>query len=339
MNNNINIAELLKDCPKGTKLYSTIFGEVELKEVKDYGRSVCILVTNFYGREEMFYPDGKYNTHYSDSECTLFPSKEQRDWSKFCPFKDGDVLRDDCSVFIFKSRMFDKGLNCYVYNTPCILAPNKRLFVNPSGFNHGADKVSFATEEEKEKLFKAIKDKGYRWDAEAKTLEKLVEQKFKEGDIVYTKAGNLAIISRESDGLFKIICRLLSGRLLTDFVFVEPERFATEEEKQKLFQAIKDNGYRWNADTKTLEKEKKDKFDIATLKPFDRVLVRITNSYQWHATWFSHIDERQEFCWRYVTVSGKSYAQIIPFEDNEHLLGTINDCDDYYKTWKDETDE
>lgn len=92
MNDNINIAELLKDCPKGTKLYSTVFGEVELKEVKDNGRSVCIFVTNFYGQEEMFYPDGKYNTHYSDSECTLFPSKEQRDWSKFCPFKDGDVL-------------------------------------------------------------------------------------------------------------------------------------------------------------------------------------------------------------------------------------------------------
>lgn len=147
MNNNINIAELLKDCPKGTKLYSTIFGEVELKEVKDNGRSVCIFVTNFYGQEEMFYPDGKYNTHYSDSECTLFPSKEQRDWSKFCPFKDGDVLSGkNGSVFIFKSRMFDKGIGYYVYNSHCHFVPLVHLRVKPGGFNHIADNVSFATE-------------------------------------------------------------------------------------------------------------------------------------------------------------------------------------------------
>jgi hypothetical protein len=170
-------------------------------------------------------------------------------------------------------------------------------------------------------------------------LEKRVEPKFKEGDIVYTKAGNLAIISRESDSLFHVICRLFRGRLLTAFILVEPERFATEEEKQKLFKAIKDNGYRWNAETKTLEKEeKKDKFDIATLKPFDKVLVRYSNDDPWIAAHFSHYIKDAEVYYSYFA-SGSCFKQCIPYEGNEHLLAKTDDCDEYYKTWNDETDE
>jgi hypothetical protein len=176
MNNNINIAELLKGCPKGTKLYSTIFGEVELKEVKDNGRSVCIFVTNFYGQEEMFYPDGKYNTHYSDSECTLFPSKEQRDWSKFCPFKDGDVIyvrtRRSDWVSIFKNDTKHQMLTYTDYNLD-----NNNFYGSDKEAmalcqKHEILEKRIATEEEKEKLFKVIKDNGYKWNEETKTLEK-----------------------------------------------------------------------------------------------------------------------------------------------------------------------
>lgn len=71
-------------------------------------------------------------------------------------------------------------------------------------------------------------------------------------------------------------------------VVVLPERIATEEEKDKLFQAIKDNGYRWNEETKTLEKLTPDKFDITNLKPFDKVLARDTNRQIWIADLFSH---------------------------------------------------
>ena len=78
-----------------------------------------------------------------------------------------------------------------------------------------------------------------------------------------------------------------------------------------------------------------NKFDINTLKAFDQILVRLDNDNQWYATWFSHIDERQEsFCRRYVTAFGKSYAQIIPYKGNEHLCGTKQECDEYFKTWE-----
>ena len=89
-NNNINIAEILRDCPKGTKLYSPLFGEVKLNETLE--NKVSILSTGNEGREyfDSFSKNRSYYPKYSQSECLLFPSSEMRDWSKF--FKRGDVV-------------------------------------------------------------------------------------------------------------------------------------------------------------------------------------------------------------------------------------------------------
>ena len=109
----------------------------------------------------------------------------------------------------------------------------------------------------------------------------------------------------------------------------EWDRLATEEEKAKLFDAIKANGYKWNAETKTLEKLiVPNKFDITTLKPFDKVLARATDNSRWIATLFSHLRGMT-----FYTVSGW-YNQCIPFQGNEHLLGKTDDCDEIYKTWE-----
>ena len=80
MNENLNLVEILKDCHKGTKLYSTVFGEVEFKGINDIIGP--IVVTTNIGSDECFTADGKMYTHYN-GECLLFPSKEQRDWRKF----------------------------------------------------------------------------------------------------------------------------------------------------------------------------------------------------------------------------------------------------------------
>ena len=81
MNKNIDLTKILKDCPKGTKLYSTVYGVVRFDEIdKDktypislYTNTACIFnVTS----------DGRLAKNYN-GECTLFPSKDQRDWSKF----------------------------------------------------------------------------------------------------------------------------------------------------------------------------------------------------------------------------------------------------------------
>ena len=80
MNENLDLVEILKDCPKGTKFYSTIFGEVEFSGFyEDEGYAITIK-RNF----DIAYitKDGRYLSGFN-GECTLFPSKDQRDWSKF----------------------------------------------------------------------------------------------------------------------------------------------------------------------------------------------------------------------------------------------------------------
>ena len=85
MNENLNLVEILKDCPKGTKLYSTIYGEVELNEINiNSSEPIYILVR--HGEvscdEVSLAEDGRLYCG-CNGECTLFPSKDQRDWSQF----------------------------------------------------------------------------------------------------------------------------------------------------------------------------------------------------------------------------------------------------------------
>ena len=84
MNENIDLTKILKNCPKGWKLYTPIFGDVELKEV-DASKVYSVNVKLISGLIESFTREGKLydRDYYKDTECILFPSKEQRDWSKF----------------------------------------------------------------------------------------------------------------------------------------------------------------------------------------------------------------------------------------------------------------
>ena len=79
----MNIAEILKNCPKGLKLYSSIHGEVELVCVNEYSDRYPIYCKSKNGKDVTFTSDGRILLEYPDAECILFPSKDQRDWSKF----------------------------------------------------------------------------------------------------------------------------------------------------------------------------------------------------------------------------------------------------------------
>ena len=83
MNEKLNLVDILKDCPKGTKLYSTMYGDVEFESINE-DKSHPIIVRIDDDHTECFSIDGKiYSFYYG--ECTLFPSREERDWSKFNP--------------------------------------------------------------------------------------------------------------------------------------------------------------------------------------------------------------------------------------------------------------
>ena len=91
MNENLDLTKILEGCPEGTKFYSSIYGEVSFVginiscwypiELASYKRNRCPAGHVFYAK------NGNYNFSY-DGECTLFPSKDQRDWSKFERFWD-----------------------------------------------------------------------------------------------------------------------------------------------------------------------------------------------------------------------------------------------------------
>ena len=75
MNENLKLCKILRDCPKGMPLWSPFLGEVEFIYVKN-----DIIYVDSVGTVFSFFSDGKYDR---DGECMLFPSKYQKDWSKF----------------------------------------------------------------------------------------------------------------------------------------------------------------------------------------------------------------------------------------------------------------
>ena len=120
----LDLVKILKDCPKGIKLYSTVHGEVTLEDVVEVGTDYPIKTDHPWGKAE-FVRNGKYYNEY-DGECVLFPSKDQRDWSKFeIPVKKFDyetlkpfdkvLVRDgDCQCWrcAFFSCMLSNGMLC-----------------------------------------------------------------------------------------------------------------------------------------------------------------------------------------------------------------------------------
>ena len=86
MNENVNLVEILADCTEGTKLYSPLYGDVELVKVHHHDENLPIEIKLSNNTFDCFSKDGRIFTEFN-GECILFPSREQRDWSKFNPNK------------------------------------------------------------------------------------------------------------------------------------------------------------------------------------------------------------------------------------------------------------
>ena len=116
MNENLNLVEILKDCPEGTKLYSPLFGDVEFIQC-NHQSNYPILVKNKNGGINGVTSQGKAYANF-DGECVLFPSKDQRDWSKFEIGTNVDSPKFNPKTF----KPFDKVLSRNPYNK--IWSPN-----------------------------------------------------------------------------------------------------------------------------------------------------------------------------------------------------------------------
>lgn len=119
MNENLNLIEILKDCPKGTKLYSTIYGDVELEKVYLKDDEYPIEIKIGEGSDMIYITnDGRLFDDFR-GECTLFPSKEQRDWSKFNPKKpkfNPKTLQPFDKVLVYNIYDICEGWACALFS-------------------------------------------------------------------------------------------------------------------------------------------------------------------------------------------------------------------------------
>lgn len=147
--------------------------------------------------------------------------------------------------------------------------------------------------------YETIKDNGYRWNPDKKILEKLPDPIFKIGQIIKLKGC-------PDKNIFWCISDIKNN------------------------QYIFNNGRKIDIDEQHHYELASDKFDISTLKPFkSRVLVRDTDHYEWEGAVFGRYDGNSFF-----TIGGVDWKYCIPYEGNEHLYGKTDDCNNFYKIWK-----
>lgn len=300
----INIAKILKDCPTGMKLNCTMYEDVEFDFIDDTPEVVypihCLIKTNVGYESLLLTSDGCINRH-SNAKCVIFP-KNKNSWKEFRrPFKDGDIVyivtkHNNEFIAIFKDDQ-----NVYLETYIDVAIVTSRYSLDSTFDIDNIKKQRLATEKEKQKLFKVIKEQGYKWNENTKTLEELIELKFKVGNKVVQKNSKKEI---------------------------------------KVINSILDNGYNLFGGGEILFSEQdnwelvNNKFDISTLVPFEsKVLARDYLNKIWRpAIWGFYNNRFTDY--PYFTVGGTMYKMVIPYEGNEHLMGTTNDCKDYYKTWK-----
>lgn len=298
----INIANLLKDCPKGMELDCLLYDNVTFERF-DVEQNRCYFKA---GPADTFWTTcyGKINGS-PFGKCVIFP-KGKTTWEGFvppCKFKAGDIVYVKTINRHEYILIFKEIKNDHIHKYVCFTYRRFSIDKCPVCQLVDAEIMRLATEEEKAKLFQAIKDNGYKWNADTKTLEKLPEPKFKVGDKVlwnYNTEITRTITAVEYDAkrgyVYWIVCKGCSS------------------------------GW-WGENELT---PIPNKFDIATLKPFDKVLVRDNNEQFWTCDWFSFHDTKQVYPFACV---GHYVSQCIPYEGNQHLLGTTDDCDEYFKNW------
>lgn len=306
----MNIAELLKYCPKDTKLYSTVFGEVKFSEVYPDNIIVVIIKDDC---KRMFNKDGSYSKY---GECVLFPAKDQRDWDKFrLPVKKGDIMMSNGRAFIISNDYADVFTGTY-HKYICGIDTTGAFKVSHSNHHWTNSFYIPASEEAKKELFYKMAEAGYKWNTDTLELEK-IKPEFKEGDVLINEEGNLYLLTGKiAKDIGKAAILYANGDFIAEATFsITPNglTLAKSSAKNKLFSFLIRKGYKYDKVQHNVIKQ--------CFTPFDRVLVRSNNTDSWKADIYLGYDENNPF--PYICTR-TNYNICIPYEDNEYLLGTIN---------------
>ena len=315
-NQELNIAEILKDKPKGIKLWSPLFGNVTLKGV-DTSRVVLPILTKAKWEDtQKFTKEGHFYCTYKDVECMLFPSKEMRDWEKFA-WKKGDVLKAGVdNLCFFDSWESDNYTEFHAkFATP-----------HYSGETFETKVWAKETNEDiiKQYISKIEEIKGGKLNLSTLEIEKKPE--FKDGDIltcngfifIFKMSGANSVYFHVSCDTENKDCTGFNADIPFSNSFIKDFKYATEEEKQRLFDALAKEGKTWDSDKKAIvdlpNEEKKCEFN-----PMDWCLMR-TSYRVWNLCQYAFY--RKDFD-MFVSVGGNMYDECIPYnEETKHLLGT-----------------
>ncbi len=323
----INVAEILKDKPENTKLYSPLFGDVYFSYIKD-----SIINVKHHGGITKFFDNSRYY-NYPESEPLLFPSKEMRDWSKYA-WKRGDVLvSDDGCIEVIFDKWYDDTYTSF--NGKYYLdSENENDIVYIKAFICTTERFSLEDKESFLCYINTIEERlGGKLNRETLEIDK-TQPEFKDGDILSNPSTalpkNHIFIFSKFNKYKDFECHVAltaSGEITiptSHGAWCRKDsgvKYATEEEKQQLFEALAKEGKAWDAEKKAIV-DLKPKW---TPKPFDRVITRTPDT-PWTANFFSHIDsDGVKNC------IDDRYLMCLPYnEETAKLIGTT----DYLKGGK-----
>lgn len=264
MEQNINISEILKDKPVGLKFYSNTFGYISFNGVHKDKVYFFSEDTNAHSVK----PNGKM---YDGGECIIFPSKEMRDWEKFS-WKKGDVLvSKDREVYIifekFEDDAFTKFRGKYYLWNECY---NEEVFqMETSVFEKASDDDAQTYINNINKCF------GGKLNRETLEIEK-PQSEFKDGDIVMSDSGTIVLVR----GISLTRKIYYHAYMRNEYIYINQvegeffsrisriKRFATDSEKQQLFDALAKEGKRWDSGKKQIV-DLKPAFEIGKLYVFN----------------------------------------------------------------------
>lgn len=338
----INIAEILKDKPQGTKLYDLLYNvDVELDTISTTDTDTVVWCTNETDNNTTWHRGySEFGTVRGcpDGLQILLPSKEMRDWRKFL-WKKGDVLvNEDGSVHIifeeFEDYAYTMFSGKYYYSKD-----GKKAY---SYFRECHDVITeeftIETEDAAQIYIKTIEDKlDGKFNLESLEIEK-TQPEFKDGDVLFVKCEERDFIeifnySKKNGDLcdYASLDTLahhldISGKYKIGKEDIVKIRLATEEEKKQFFSALAKKGKTWDAEKKAIV-DLKPKCEF---KPFDRCIWKIRNCEGsiWQASFVSYIDEYG------ATPMGMSIDEdlvnliILPYnEETAKLIGTTKDME------------
>ena len=324
MEEKINVVAILKDKPQGTKLYSSACGKCKLESVDDKSFKISFYNSKFgfmNGGEGYLDKNGKL---YDDGECVVFPSKEMRNWSKFA-WKKGDVLVGVGQRVIFE-KFIDENYTKFQGKYSLSIYEDRTLVTDRSCYTSNFSKINDSGNVED--YFKDLEEKlGGKFNRETLEIEKFKPKK----KPVFELGGLYVFNEEDEDGELTIIGKLIGKNEIEDTLTfgnqyeIGNEKFVADQAfelrisiHEELREATEGEAITFHEAYTIWEKSKKQ----SAFKPFDKVLVRDSESDKWRANLFGYIDKDKYYHCVYA-----NWVYCIPYEGNEHLLGTIKDVE------------